>query len=895
PVKKTEQPKMERRRPPIYRPKSRTDSSSMSGSRLDGGRLRGDGGGSSDEDTSRDLRHRLQEEASIYRKRLGNLQAGTAKPGSFGQPVTSQAASELIKKLNWRVRCTTTNVLQYKQRCADLEAHMDQNPPYSDQPSSLPPVYPTVTHTPSSAMEQAQQHLREMREERITDLETALQKLQEERRKCERLTQLNTSLREQLEESHNTNEALTVDLQKLTNDFEALREEIIIKEDEWKDEEQAFNDYYSTEHNRLLNLWRDVVSVKRLFMEVQSNTERDLAKVKSEVTTVGKDMLLACSRMDTNIFTESLLGGGKEKHQWEQEVSEMRAQIETFKIKQENYQSEIEMKEEKTQQLLRDIQTLAKTEQNCGQMIKMQEDMDILQGALRDIAHALIQDAETKEIMQATHLHLSASTPVPQKSPKRAARSMTSPAAFAESTISAVQAALHKYQSYIHELQQLWKNEQKELVVQLDSCHSKCSQLVQDRDTIQKSLEAMKVEKNQLDRNRMELNSMIETLNQDYDKLQKTNNKLQKELDSCHDEKMFLQSEIDRINQEADLREIALRGEEDRCSRMREELLSTREELNKLYLSYDMLEAQKLEAENLISHLEKTKADYEMQLDKVLGERTDVHDSLVKKETIASNLETDKKKLQEDLRKLENEKLALQHQCNDMQSDIQSLRKELLQAEQQKLDLESDKVTLSEKCKFLEIEKGKIEMEHNQVARERNDLSNQLTVLGRKKDALNEELNRCRQRLEQANETNSRVNRNLEELVKECEEKQCTIDAMDKEIQRVQELLAAVRSEKEALEGILFDTQTNLEASEDKKIQLEKEQQELLVKQEQMKSQITRLTKDLERSEKRCAEVKTGLTQAAGNKDVEFKQTVDKLKQQNEDNVKKLTEEKEKN
>lgn len=30
---------------------------------------------------------------------------------------------------------------------------------------------------------------------------------------------------------------------------------------------------------------------------------------------------------------------------------------------------------------------------------------------------------------------------------------MTSPAAFAESTISAVQAALHKYQSYIHELQ----------------------------------------------------------------------------------------------------------------------------------------------------------------------------------------------------------------------------------------------------------------------------------------------------------------------------------------------------------------------------------------------------------------------------------------------------------
>lgn len=51
--------------------------------------------------------------------------------------------------------------------------------------------------------------------------------------------QLNAALRQQLEESHKTNEALTSDLQKLTNDWEDLREEMIIKEDEWKDEEQV--------------------------------------------------------------------------------------------------------------------------------------------------------------------------------------------------------------------------------------------------------------------------------------------------------------------------------------------------------------------------------------------------------------------------------------------------------------------------------------------------------------------------------------------------------------------------------------------------------------------------------------------------------------------------------
>ncbi|CAH1181054.1 unnamed protein product [Phyllotreta striolata] len=906
-VKKPKIPKVEGKRPPVYSPRSRADSASESVSRMDKGRLRGEGGGggsSDDESSTRDLHRRLQEEASLYKKRLD----------TYRQAQQNQAA--LVSRLQ-------AKVLQYKKRCSDLEAQMAQNQVYHEPPSqplSLPSY--SFAHAPSSAVEQAQQHLRDIREERIADLETALQKLQEERRRSERLMQLNTSLREQLEESHSTNEALTADLQKLTNDWENLREEMIVKEDEWKDEEQAFNDYYSTEHNRLLNLWRDIVSVKRLFTDIQSSTERDVNKIKYDISNITKEMIMACSKMDTNLFAENIFGS-KEKQQLEQEVAELRAQLDSAKLQTDSRHHELQTKEDKIAQLEKDLNNFKEryleAEHGCAQMGKMQEEIDILQGALRDIAHALIQDAENKdmEILQSTHLHLSATTPIPQKSPKRSARSMTSPAAFAESTISAVQAALHKYQSFIHELQvKLQSNKEqlllvrkqyensensaaalekrlKEQAAQLDACHVQCSRLTQDRDIIQKNLESVKSEKNQLDKNRVEVNSVVESLHQDYERLQKSHGKLQKEVDGLQDEKAFLLSEIDRLNQEADLREITLRGEEDRCSRMREELLNVREELNKSYLSYDMLEAQKSEADSTIDNLEKIKADLELQLDKALGDRTDVHDSLLKKEALLSNLEQDKKKLLEDIKQMEGEKKALQHQCNDHQSDIQSLRKELLQAEQQKLDLESDKVSMSEKCKFLEIEKGKIEIELNQVMRDRNDLSNQLSVQGRKRDALNEELVRCRQKLEQANETNARINRTLEDLVKECEDKQCTIDAMDKEIQRLQELLATVRTEKETLEAVLFDTQTNLESTEDKKSQLEKDQQELLIKQEKLKAQVAKLAKDLEKSEKKFAEVKASMTLSAGNKEAEFKQSLDKLKQLNEDNVRKLTEERE--
>lgn len=57
--------------------------------------------------------------------------------------------------------------------------------------------------------------------------------------RCEQLLAQNNCLRQQLEESHRTNEALTNDLQKLSSEWENLRDELIHKEDEWKEEEQV--------------------------------------------------------------------------------------------------------------------------------------------------------------------------------------------------------------------------------------------------------------------------------------------------------------------------------------------------------------------------------------------------------------------------------------------------------------------------------------------------------------------------------------------------------------------------------------------------------------------------------------------------------------------------------
>lgn len=312
-----------------------------------------------------------------------------------------------------------------------------------------------------------------------------------------------------------------------------------------------------------------------------------------------------------------------------------------------------------------------------------------------------------------------------------------------------------------------------------------------------------------------------------------------------------------------------------------------------MYLKGDLLDQQRLETDGLLSMVEKQRVDLEIDLEKTNLDKSEICEHLDKLNLANETLTHDLKQMKAQLSQVEDERNKMRSQSSDQGVDLASLKKELIAAEQAKLDLDSEKLCLSEKLKFLELEKEKIEQELGQVSRERSELSNQLTVVTRKKDQLGEELMRCRQRLEQTNETNNRLNRNLEELVKENEEKQILIEHLEKDFQRCQEQLASLRSEKESLEAVLFDTNTTLEATEIKKDQMERETQELLIKQESLKSHVARLNKDLENSERRAQEMKIQLTNAASNQEADFLQKIANLKQFGEENVKKLLEEKE--
>lgn len=225
----------------------------------------------------------------------------------------------------------------------------------------------------------------------------------------------------------------------------------------------------------------------------------------------------------------------------ERENLDLKSQLGDLRVQHENAKLEIAQRDQRLQQMLQDLKLMeeryVQVESQAGQTQRLNDELERLQGALRDIAHAVVQDAETSATAEAEtsthHLHLSQSSgmPAPPRSPKRG--TIRSSHAFAEGTISAVQAALHKYQLAIHDLQvKLQTNTDAlaatrkqfencehtrdvltgkvgELTEKLDSANHQLSELYKERDSLQKTLDGLRTDKHSVERGKAELNSIV--------------------------------------------------------------------------------------------------------------------------------------------------------------------------------------------------------------------------------------------------------------------------------------------------------------------------------------------------------------------------------------------------
>ncbi|KAM6113106.1 LOW QUALITY PROTEIN: uncharacterized protein FYW35_008319 [Pterocles gutturalis] len=166
-----------------------------------------------------------------------------------------QSAQEAQHRQGVLVRKLQEKVLQYRARCRWLEQQVEAGG------GSLP-----------GGQEAAE----------AQSLEKALLQVEEEQRRCEDLAEVNALLRAHLDKANEVNSALKEDVGKLTADWMRAREELELKEREWRKERELYENRFRGERTRLLSLWHQVVAFRRHFVEMKTATDRDLSELKAE-------------------------------------------------------------------------------------------------------------------------------------------------------------------------------------------------------------------------------------------------------------------------------------------------------------------------------------------------------------------------------------------------------------------------------------------------------------------------------------------------------------------------------------------------------------------------------------------------------------------------------------
>lgn len=98
-----------------------------------------------------------------------------------------------------------------------------------------------------------------------------------------------------------------------------------------------------------------------------------------------------------------------------------------------------------------------------------------------------------------------------------------------------------------------------ELTNKMDSANNQLSELSKERDSLHRTLESLRSEKHLLDKEKVELNLMLETLNGDFEKSQSAKSNKQKLNDILIEEKKMLELDLHGAKKDKELTEMNLR------------------------------------------------------------------------------------------------------------------------------------------------------------------------------------------------------------------------------------------------------------------------------------------------------------------------------------------------
>ncbi|CAF4135726.1 unnamed protein product, partial [Rotaria sp. Silwood2] len=877
-----------------------------------------------------DLRRKLEEEHQNYKRKLSNYQEGQLKQ------------AQLVQKLQQKV-------LQYKNRCTELELLIEQHKNDMDR------IRLTSASNATSSLIFESRITQHNDEENIATIT-----LEEEKHKSANLVQLNTMLREQLDQAHLTNQQLSEELRRTTTELQKLREDFTQKAHDWKQEERVFNQFCNKEHNHMYELWRDIVTFRKQFIELKGTTERDLMRVRNDLAQTGRSLTSACFGFLTVAKTAETQGQAaseRERHDRTNLESQIREKTREISDLQQRLQETSLLNEKLRFQLAEKdgtITTLARANQIQNQATEtsssaletrtreINADTERLHQRLRDIAQSVLNDDDDifdNDLGRTSPRRLSPLRGADRfDSPDRAYSRLRSPRSnspqrptqasrphsrnvspsFADSTFSAVQAALNKRQVQVHDLQtklnsardtiqqlkdQLNQSdaERRHLdqqattyKLQIEELRRQFDDTATERDRSKTALETSNHERTNMEKIRITLNSQIDSLRADCERLQQSNTEVQRQRDILEEEKDDLQKDKIRQVKENERCIKVIDNLENKISQLKTDITELREQYHKEKLTKDVLAQEKHVLGDALSRSESYRAEIELDLSKERSENATLRDLLCKIQALNEGLAQDKIELNKIILLVEQEKSSIHNEKSDVEQDKTTLRQELVKVEQEKIDVENERDTLLHRLQLTEVTRQQIEQELNIVNKEKVEIIEQFQQLNRIKNTLAEDLIAARKDIERLSEHNARLNKEKEELTKERGNLVVDLSGTERDNQTLNSTISALRAEKEALETNLYEAQNTISQLEVRKEQLEGENQELLLRKEQLQGEIQRLHAELnveiEKSARQREQLHLRLTQLEHDKET----TVQQHHRAHEDDIERMTREREK-
>lgn len=801
-----------------------------------------------------DLRKRLEEEHGNYLRRLQAYQDGQRKQSS------------LVQRLH-------DKVLQYKHRCDQLEIAMSAK--HREMEESKARIL-SRTDALTNRVERAEARVSFAEDDKVSDYETALSRLDEEHKRNESLLQVNTLLREQLDAATEANQTLASDIHMLTQDWQRMKEDLETKESEWREEEQSVNDYFNAEHHRLLSLWRDAVNCRKEYGDMKSATKMDLSRLKEDLGKMVQDVTFACYPakvqwpegqdiigpdghpmsatelwrrvQELNVmYTQAQ----SEKRELQTKMEELRiqcdlikAQVEDRNVTRDSMSSALREAEYSRPHHSTSYAAPSRVDADTGALSAVRDENRMLQQTLRDIVRVVSSDFSSvdqdrdRDDKAATdgflYSHGYASRDVPiSRSNARLDLGRSRAAGLTETTISAVQSALSKQHSHIEELDMKLASTREQLAgcrKQYDDCVDHRHRVEQEMQQLKGLVETLRKEKQDLLREVDHVKGELASVADDKDQADRAKRSLNDHLGTANSEKEQLQKKV------IDLQRIQ-ENLGDETENMRLEISSQKKEMELCHKNIANLENQLTAAkEELVATtealnkarlakdiLEQKKSEFGSVLRLTEDYKQSLEIELSRLRGDEANAQLLINKLREELVAMHNERIEMNEFIKQLTDEKTSLNRDLAETDQERIGLREE---------LLRLEQEKVAL-----LREKVQLQDNLQNADQGREILQEEADRY---AKEARELQSQLNAELRkkmnisdelsQTTKKLNQQLAALDLATKEKDKLSRDRSQSQSRVETLERELTSLRESLAS-----MKMEKEGLEVVLYQTQQK------------------------------------------------------------